>query len=439
MSENRKSIILGFTVIFSIIQTCVFLLAFKDTLITRPFWDMFGWIEVYLDYKDSGGFVRYLWHPHNEHYLLVIRILTAVDVSQFGARGLALILSATAALLVSAVLIYNIGSKAAGSMKIFPILLYMLFFTVPAAVDCSIPINGVYPICLLFMIGSLVVFDGSSARLPTHSPIRLVSALFLSVLASLTNAVGLVTFVALLWSAWRGRRGGIWLAAICIVGALYGGIYIATMPAHSMVPEGGFFTPNHVAKMANYLATYLGLPLSRSATFVVPARIAGGMLFLLGIVVIVRDAVIPRVAGDATRRIAMSFIIVALCASVLATIGRADLDEDVKVPVRYALLVSPLHLGLLLLLLPHALKWAALDAMRNTVLHFGVFAFAAVILLAQMIALGGARSAAGTINATLDRFDAGIREPSMVTVVFPDLGKADAIRTRLRTASSPVR
>jgi hypothetical protein len=79
----------------------------------------------------------------------------------------------------------------------------MLLLTTAAAVDCSIPINSIYPLSLVFLVTTLALFEGG-AEDARYTGAKRAAALVTAVLASFSNIGGLVIWPAMLWLAWRG-------------------------------------------------------------------------------------------------------------------------------------------------------------------------------------------------------------------------------------------
>ena len=415
--------------IVAVVQFALFAVFLARTMILRPFWDRISWIDAYLQVHRYGDVPGYLWTPHNEHHLPLIRLLTTVDVSAFHANGVSFVIAATTALVAAALLVFRELRRGNNVPLSLAWLGPMLLLTSVAAVDCSIPINSVYPLALVFIVASLVLFNGEAERTP-YTTTRRIAALLTAMLASTANAVGLVAWPALLWSAWRGGAAPRWQVLIAAVGAGYGVMYLHGLPSIGHGDPAAFFAFAHLWKMLDYLLAYLGLPLSRAPGLGLPARVLGGVLLAAGGIAVLRDVVAPR---PATRlhRFVVGLVIVALVAAFLAAIGRVDLEAEVKVPVRYALLVAPLHIGLLALALPF-LTTRAVTYARRVALLGGASVFAAGLLVLQIMAGRAAVTASDAIATTLDRYDDGLREPGMERVVFPDLAEADRILTALR-------
>jgi len=251
--------------------------------------------------------------------------------------------------------------------------------------------------------------------------------------AGLANAVGLMAWPMLLWAAWRGRAGGRWLAAIGILTLGYGAAYlhgVAPVAVAADATAASPFAAVHLVKMAGYALAYLGLPLSRMGTFPLPGYVLGATMLVAGTLALVRYGVLVR-APSRLQRIATGFILFSLGGAALAAVGRTDLAPAVNVPVRYTVLVTPLHAGLLALVLPWAVGAARSRARSGAVQVAG--AMLGIALLAQQ-AVGGwsAVSISARMRATIAQYYAGARTPEMATVVYPDLAVADAIVAKLR-------
>ena len=406
------------------IQAALFAAVLWRTMILRPFWDMFSWLGDAL--RMDGGPLAYLWKPHNEHHMLLVRLLAAVDV-QTGVRGVPFVVAGTVAVLASAWMVLGQLRRTAGPVLV-PVawLGPMLLLTAPASVDCSIPINTVYPLALVWIVAALVLFDGEAGRTPA-TPARRCAALAAAALAGLANAVGMVAWPALLWSARQGGASRRWLAGIGAAGVAYAALYLAGLPQGGAGTAGPLPAPLRLLKMLDYLLATLGLPLSRAPGLGAASRALGAVLLIVGAVTLLRDTFTAR-PKTRLHRFGTGLVMVALATALLAAIGRVDLEPEVKVPVRYAVLIAPLHVGLLAL----ALEWGASRPRRQGGFLAAAAGLAAALLVLQVFGGRSAVLAADVIAATLDRYDAGVREPGMERVVFPDLAEADRITAALR-------
>jgi hypothetical protein len=103
----------------------------------------------------------------------------------------------------------------------------------------------------------------------------------------------------------------------------------------------------------------------------------------------------------------------------LAAIGRVDIDQEVKLPVRYSILVALLHIGLLALALPFLVRFATTLQRQITLLSGGT-ALAGMLLVLQIMSGRYAIIDSGLIRNALTRFEqTGQVEPGMERL-FPD-------------------
>jgi hypothetical protein len=110
----------------------------------------------------------------------------------------------------------------------------------------------------------------------------------------------------------------------------------------------------------------------------------------------------------------------------MAALGRADQGPPSEVPLRYTVLMTPLHVGFLVLALP---ALGRLPLRRGRSIVFGL----AGLLLVQQFASGLYVIRTGdAIRRTLADFDAGERRPEMETMVSARFGEAEAVSARLK-------
>ena len=409
-------------------QTMVFALTLFLTRIQVPFWDMLSFINSYIDYRDAGDWLGYLWLPDNEHHSVWSRLLTVVEIEAFDGRGPTFQLASAACWLAGAAVIWRefarVGAPAT-LVRWAGALVCMLFFTVPAAVDCAVPMNGGYIQSAGFLILSLVLLDGEGES-GSSAWWRRCLAVLAAVAASFGNGVGLLAWPILVWSAWRSGLRWRWYVGLAAFGFGFVVLYlshVAVDMAPPRVPE-----PARLLKMADYALAYAGLPWTRSAALAVPGRIVGAALLVAAGVVLVRLGFtrrpLPRL-----ERICLGLIGFSLGTLVLAALGRVDQNVEVAVPVRYAVLMTPLQVGLLGLLLP---RLGRIWPRRRAMVGAGGLGLGLLLLAAQIPAAYAARVGSANITATVQRYLAGERDEAMRRIVFPDLAEADRIFARMR-------
>jgi hypothetical protein len=141
-----------------------------------------------------------------------------------------------------------------------------------------------------------------------------------------------------------------------------------------------------------YWVAYLGLPWTRSTTHGFYALPVGPALLLATAALLVPRQVRPEPAANILdgsrrptrlRRIAECFILLSLGISILAAVGRGGMSDPLP-PMRYAVFMTPLHLGLLFLVLE---RWRVR----------GIIAVAVLVLFCAQQVLTG-RAAISTIS-----------------------------------------
>ena len=97
--------------------------------------------------------------------------------------------------------------------------------------------------------------------------------------------------------------------------------------------------------------------------------------------------------------------------------------SDVLVPVRYSVLLTPLHAGLLWIATPVLSRlWSS--ERRQRAPAAGLVGVSVLLLVAQVAAGQAAAANTSRMRAAIDRFVAGESDPEMTTVIDSDLGQA---------------
>jgi hypothetical protein len=433
VSDRWDRLFAGGLVALTVIDLGLFAHYLRATVIRLPFSDMYSYVLRYLQYRQDGHFWAFLWAPHNQHRLIWMRLLTAFDARVFGGVAYPFIVFASACQLLTAGLLARELLRVGVSpdlRRAGACLVVMLVLTSVSAVDCSIPIFGVYPPAVAFAVLALVLSDGAGGchRLMAY---RRGAALVAASAAGFANAAGLAIWPILLWSAWRGRAGARWTALVAGVGVGFVAIYLHGLPLpHAAAnPSGSAARP---VKMFEYLLTYMGLPWTRAATLATPGRSLGALLLIISVwVVLWRGLLGP--AGGRLERLAVGLLLFSLASAVLAVLGRVDVDQEVKVPVRYAVFIAPLHVALLWMVVPWlARQWPTRT--RRRLLEAGMFACALMLVVQQVVAGQAAVHTTRIMVTAIERFLAGERDAGTTKIIDVDLDVAQHAVDVIRSA-----
>lgn len=397
------------------------------TMIGQPYWDMLSIITRYLQYQRDGNLWAYLWEPHVQHRHVWMRLLTAFDARVFSGLAYPFVVVATACQATTAWLLWRIARRSVpGETGVWMgCLALMLTMTSVAAVDCAIPMNGIYPQTVMLAVLALVLFDGGNR----DAAGRTVQwgrcfAMVAAIAAAFGNAAALCLWPILLWLAWRARAGRVWVAAIVCVGAVFGAAYLYKLPgvalgaASATVPSGSA----GVLRMADYLVTYAGLPWTRSAALVIAGKGIGALLLIVSVTSCVWLGLV-RPTASRLDRLGVSLVAFSLATAVLAALGRSGVDADLRVPVRYSVFVALMHVGLLFLAWPRVVaRWGTAAQLR--LLHAGVVGAALILVTQQFLSGQAAAATTQSMRVTLGRFAAGEETDDMKAVVYVDLAQA---------------
>lgn len=376
--------------------------------VLEPYSDMFDWVARWWAYQADGDLWRFLMTPANLHRPALIMAVQGLDIAAFGASSLLFIAVGVASLIGSTLLLARLAARSAPALGLpMAATAAMLPLMAGNLLDAVIPINVNYALALVLALLAIIVSEPGPGE--QRGPIRPLLALALFAAAALGNAAALAAWPVLLFGAWRGRRG--WPGFLLILVA--GVAFIALYAWGQQPPPTGRPSP---LPSAVFALSVLGLPWT---------RLAPGLGWIFGLALLAAGglALVFRGGADAPRpeRIATRLILFSLGVAAMAGLGRSG-ETGTEAPLRYALLMTPLHVGLLTLAGPwiaRRLAWPALAA-------------AAIVLLGQQLVMAHAAIATTDVTrALLAQFKAGQRTPAMAERLHPDLAHAAAIQARM--------
>jgi hypothetical protein len=408
------------------------------TAITSPISDMFAYIDDYLHFRAGQvSLLEYLWHAHGEHHLVWIRLLTWADVEMFHVRGIPFMVAATAAIVGTAILIWRQLWRAEpmlGGATSLGLLAPMLVLSAANVTDCSVPINTTYPLTVFFVVLALILFTGAEPP-NTEAHLRRIAAMLAAVGASFGTAAGLLAWPILLWIAWRERLDRGWLIALAAAAIGYiifymQGINFLGLASGADSGIAAFVSVPHLHKLMNYFLAFLGLPFSRQPAFGATGRVIGAALFLAGLAAVLMATFSGRLSGRLDR-VAIGMILLAFGSACLAAVGRGDIIDEVKVPVRYTMFTTTLQAGLLCIILPRVVRHREIASVRILQCSAGLF-LALVLLILQVIIGHSAVQIAGPISRNADCFAQGAQAGPVSPVVIRWPEEGQRVLTALR-------
>jgi hypothetical protein len=408
------------------------------TAIFSPISDMFAYIDLYLRFRaEEMSPLVYLSKAHGEHHLVWIRLLTWADVEIFHTRGIPFMAAASAAISATAVLIWQQLRRAEprlGGDTCLGLLAPMLILSAANVTDCSVPINTTYPLTVFFVVLALVLF-ADAREINSSAHYRRLAALLAAFGASMGTAAGLLAWPILLWIAWRERLNRGWLAILAGLGIVYilfyaQGLNLFGIAAGLKDGPASFFSATHLLKLADYFIAFLGLPFTREPALEQLGRAIGVILLLVGLFAVLIATFSNRL-NTRLDRIAIGMILLAFGSAALAAVGRADLLDGMKVPVRYTMFTTALQVGLLCIVLPRAVRHIVSPRVRILQCSLGLM-LALVLLIMQVFIGRSAARIAETISRDADCFAQGAQIGPVSTVVTRWPADAEKVLTALR-------
>jgi hypothetical protein len=394
----------------AVLYAAVFLYFVSASVVWAPVYDYLDWIAAYLDALQTGQWRQYFWLPHNEHRILLSRILVALDVRLFGAShvgfiasGITLLFCLLASLFrVIAISGLNARTAIAGSCAV-------IFLILPSTIAtlCSMPANQVFLHQTAFAVFAFILANRPGMK-------ACVLAMGSAVVAAMGGAGGILVWPVLALTAFLTHKSGRLLAVYSICGTAFVTVYLAGIPRTS-VPHD----LSGVIAAADYFIRFFGLPWAHVASLTWVARSIGITLVITGSVLLVTNGSGP----PAVARIGRCLIIFAFLLGGAAAVARFSVATDRAMPIRYALFVSLLHVGIVLVLLPR------LDSLIQRVRGRGPSIAVALLLalaLTQQVLVGQAAVAeTAKYNAAWSRFAEGHWDTDMTHYVYADKTRAE--------------
>jgi hypothetical protein len=425
----------------TLVGGALYIALFLDTarrgFIGAPYGDAYDILAIEFQAQDGHDPGLYLWRPHNGHHIVWLRLLTSLDVRVFHGQSAVFALAALLALTAAAAMLAreiwrgvgggNLGLAAAA---VAPLAL----LTSLNAFDIAGPMNTPYVFVVAFAAAACTFVENASGGWGS-----LAGVLTLAAAAAMGNSAGLATvpvlMIAIFRRSVRGRLALFWIA-----GPLLAAVFVATageMAVQAPAPAG---RPIELGLRAiRYFVGFCGLPWSASSDKAsLPGALQSGVQFAAtavslvliatGLALAARPAKDDSPAGRLDR-LCCSLILFSLAVAAMASLGRVNATPAMEIPVRYAVLLAPLHIGVLVLLLTRT------QVFRRIRPRAAAAATAAILTLAlghQILGREVVLRYCTHVNQLIAAFNAGRRSPEMTAYIYPDLRRAEQVTGEMR-------
>lgn len=322
-----------------------FLFVLRDG-VDVPFWDQWALVDSLEKLAHGKLAFADLWQQHNEHRLLVPRVvmLFLASLSGWNVRwemfGSFVLIAATAALILWTLLGWG-GLRTHSALAMYPVV--ALLFSLRQWENLLWGWQIQFYLCLFLAASAVAIATRNTG------PVSEGAAIVCALGASLSLAAGFATWPAVLavlsirhstgaTKAWQAVR---WCAywAICLFAYLRN----YTKPAHH--PSLGFAV-HEPARAALYFLELIGSPLADE-----PRHAAITGVFLLGFGTFAVFAYFGKDTTTPSAAFGLGLTVFALGAAVLVSVGRAGFGDGSAMSSRYTTLAGVLPLGTYIMLL----------------------------------------------------------------------------------------
>ena len=408
------------------VHVVIFALVVWGTAVTTPYLDMLTWQHDALDALKANNatvWLSHLLHPHNEHRLAFVRVLTLLDLTFGGGRETIFIMTTLLAVIVIAGLLWRVMTEQTRAKdRLLALVIPMLILSSTAALDIGLPINCVYPLSLVFSVAAIVLFARATIAL-RKNPRLLMGAMLCALLSPFGNMTGLVIWPVLTWLGWR-AKAGLRVSLITLsLGLVEASLYLwHDLPAHASGDTP--YDLGSLVRLGAYAGVFLGLPFSRLAALTLPAIGFGLCLGLVASAILVADRLSKKPATRASL-VSTGLILTGLGVAMMASLGRANESTELIAPARYSIYVVLFHTGLVM----RALLWLRTHPYHNRPLDLKTgMGFAMLLVLFQAVSGLAGLKAAHDLRDVVISWQPGLQDARYTKLVFPDLSYAETVR-----------
>jgi hypothetical protein len=320
--------------VFGLVVLAVFIVFSIADRFTVPYRDDWDWLNAILTTPKT---LHWLFSPHNEHIIPLVRIIHLWQYRLEGGQGWALsVIAVLAQLRIGAIFWFEIGQRWRGDARLFLTGLVSVF------VFSTFQLQSiVFPAAILFPLVQLFALAAFTALLnaPPHASGRRTrwvgTATLATLLAALTTTNGFAVAPALALIAWRQQQRPRLVAGFAAMTIAFGVGYLLLVGApwqHGPPPAGQSWSSPSAGALASYFLTFYGSALAYAS---IPAAMAvGTLLFLLGVFAVLRTS-LDGARAPRLEWFAAVTMVFAMASDAMATLGRAQFGPIQAAQSRY--------------------------------------------------------------------------------------------------------
>lgn len=413
MHDSRRNAIELVFLLFALVFVSLAVVGAVRAYSPVPFWDMWdGYVDFYV--KASSGDWSAWWSQHNEHRIVLARILFWIDLTVFRGTGWFLILVNYFLLaLVCSVFLLAWREQSKGKLRVVGFFLVAWLFSWSQEENLAWAFQSEFILAQLLPLAAFYLLH-KSVSVERHSLAYFSAATLSGFLAigSLANGVlalpMMLLFCILVRCGWR-RCSLLGLLSIFSLWLYFNG-YIAP-GQHGHLDQALRENPSGLIQ---YVLAYVGGPFyyltGKGVSGLFLAKMAGGLLILTSAIFAWR---LLKKTKQSTLQLALLFFILYIGGTAFGTAGgRLIFGVEQALSSRYMTPALMAWAALIVLSAPLILTWG-----RRT-LGLTLFALLVVMLPQQLEALKSKQTELFERNVASLAIELGIRDQAQITNIY---------------------
>lgn len=401
-----------------------------------PFWDMYnGTLDFYARFT-SGDWPA-LWDAHNEHRIVLSRLLFLVDLNLLdGTTPFLWLVNLALAGLIALVLVAFLREVPGGrTFAWMPAFLVAVSFSELQKENFYWSFQSQFFLAFLLPLAALY-FALLSLTRPERSAAHFAASTGLGILSVGAMANGILALPVLTVFALLTRMSWQRVAILAGLSILGFAAYFHGLPDKADAPSVLQVLQENPSRFVRYILTYLGGPFAETGKVI--SAIAGLALLILALRAAWKH--IPRRNASSAEIALLGFMGYILLTALVTAIGRANFGVNQALSSRYA---TPNLMNWCVLLMLY-LPWLAATPRRVVKSTRALLVLALLLFIVQLSALKPSKTGTDRMAAAL-ALELGIPDQDQIIHVYPRAGEALQIVDELRNdpkaifAKEPIR
>jgi len=420
---------------FGLAVLAVFIVFSIAARFTVPYRDDWDWLNAILTTPKT---LHWLFSPHNEHIIPLVRIIHLWQYRLEGGQGWALsVIAVLAQLGIGAIFWFEIGRRWRGDARLFLTGLVSVFvFSTFQLQSIVFPAAILFPLVQLFALAAFTALLNAPPDASGRRTRWVGTATLATLLAALTTTNGFAVAPALALIAWRQQQRPWLVAGFAAMTIAFGVGYLVLVGApwqHGPPPAGQSWSSPSAGALASYFLTFYGSALAYAS---IPAAIAvGTLLFLLGVFAVLRTS-LDGARAPRVEWLANVTMVFAMASDAMATVGRAQFGPIQAAQSRYGTYAFVYHGALILWWFSYAQRRRLLTQTRA--LSWTILLGSAALIPANVLVGTVWKAKADNIAASGLAVSIGVDDDEWIATLHPITSVVYEGSRYLREAHDPV-